>query len=206
MASQVSSNNHYPPPGPCYLDTGSLAKTEIMVVSQVSVALSWLQLPWSPGHMPQALSCLWATVMSPVHQTADTEEKCLGIPAHETISWVILQTSHWYARRPQTGNWTVLRSRSENAGCLMSDGGRLESAVTSPRSIWLSVTSSPVSRASACCLTASPLTMLTIILGSHSQSSAGRNKFWSVSDIQDWMNINILLENKTAAKRCEELR
>ena len=109
------------------------------------LSLSWLQVPWSPGHMPQALSCLWATVMSPVHQTANTEEKCLGIPAHETISWVILQTSHWYARRPQTGNWTVLRSRSENAGCLMSDGGRLESAVTSPRSIWLSVTSSPVS-------------------------------------------------------------
>ena len=156
------------------------------------LSLSWLQVPWSPGHMPQALSCLWATVMSPVHQTANTEGKCLGIPAHETISWVILQTSHWYARRPQTGNWTVLRSRSENAGCLMSDGGRLESAVTSPRSIWLSVTSSPVS-SSAWCLTVSRLTMLTIILGSsgdsHSQSSAGRNKFWSVSDIQDWISI-----------------
>ena len=87
----------------------------------------------------------------------------------------------------------VQRMLDTLSGCLMSDGGRLESAVTSPRSIWLSVTIvySPwlVSKASVWELIDNSRHNSWIETLESSQSSAGRNKLWSVSDIQDWISI-----------------
>ena len=57
----------------CYLDTGSWAKTEIMVVSQ------WLSLLVTWSHARGSLLFVGhQCIMSPVHPTADTEEKMPG--------------------------------------------------------------------------------------------------------------------------------
>ena len=196
----------------CYLDTGSWAKTEIMVVSQ---SLSG-SLSWSHGHTPGALICLWAT------SSRQCSVSCAPDSGLRENAWLFRHTRHfreWYYK-PHIDTHADHRQVTEPcsdhvqrmlytvSGCLMSDGGRLESAVTSPRPIWLSVTIvySPwlVSKASDCCLRADWQFSSKFL--ESSQSSAGRNKLWSVSDIQDWISIFYLEIKKSGqAIRCQVL-